>query len=117
MQAERCKLCEAGSFEKLSVGAFVTSQLEPAGAKQGAQGSQIEPARASQGAQGSQIESARAIYRQGHAFRAGRSSLPGRFVDRAMLFEAWQGGFVDRAMLFEWREYLGWASWASWASW
>ena len=24
-----------------------------------------------------------------------------RFVDRAMLFDAYQGGFVDRAMLFE----------------
>ena len=27
--------------------------------------------------------------------------MPGRFVDRATLFEATQGGFVDRAMLFE----------------
>ena len=30
--------------------------------------------------------------------------MPGRFVDRAMLFEAWQGGFVDRGMLFELRD-------------
>ena len=44
--------------------------------------------------------------RQGHAFRRPLSKQPGRFVDRAMLFEASQGGFVDRAMLLERRAEL-----------
>ncbi len=42
MLAERVSLHEASRVERLSDGAFVSSQIEPARTSQGADGSQIE---------------------------------------------------------------------------
>ena len=78
--------CAAKSTFRCTGPCFSSSQIEPAG-----------PDREDHAFRGLPW----GFCRQGHAFRRPRSSSPGRFVDRAMLFEASQGGFVDRAMLFE----------------
>ena len=98
--------------------ASVGSQSEAASALLGAQGKRWQPDRASQrvaarpgralearsgqparcwaprASVGSQIEPASALL-------GAKGERWQRFVDRAMLFGAYQGGFVDRAMFFE----------------
>ena len=53
MQTERSSTCEASLIEKLSVEAFVGSQIGPTRAPKSDQGNQIEPAWESRNDQGS----------------------------------------------------------------